>query len=136
MLSLVLVLFHLPRIQKLHYQQNDADAAEIGRMLTFWGFFYISIRLWLAGLLNRYFPALHVFRYDCIGILLIYPGTEVSKYPGTPFTTLLPHPSNFIVLCILSVTKGCISDFGFASGTELIAKTCTDHSGRGRLMVE
>lgn len=94
-------------------------------MFTIWGFFCMFIPLLLAGILNKYFPVLQVFRYSCIGILPIY--------LATPFTTLLPHPANFIALCILFAAKGCIADFGFVSGTILIARTCKIDNGRGRI---
>ncbi|TEY60788.1 hypothetical protein BOTCAL_0176g00150 [Botryotinia calthae] len=103
-----------------------SDTTEIGLMFTIFGFFCMFIPLLLVGIINRYFPVLRVFQYSCsIGILPIY--------FATPFTTLLPNPANFIVLSILFALKGCICDFGFISGSILVARSCKIDNGRGRV---
>ncbi|ESZ99382.1 hypothetical protein SBOR_0252 [Sclerotinia borealis F-4128] len=103
-----------------------SDTAEIGLMFTIFGCFCMFIPILLVNVLNKHFSVLHVFRYSCsLGVLPIY--------IATPFTALLPHPANFIVLSILFAAKGCMADFGFISGSILIARTCKFDNGRGRI---
>ena len=105
---------------------QHTDTTEIGLVFTIFGFFCMFIPLLLVGILNRYFPVLRVFQYSCsVGILPIY--------FATPFTTLLPNPANFIVLSILFALKGCICDFGYISGSILVARSCKIDNGRGKV---
>ncbi|KAI9646901.1 hypothetical protein NHQ30_004901 [Ciborinia camelliae] len=112
--------------RKFSVLKRKTDTSEIGLMFTIFGLFCMFIPLLLFSLLNKYFPVLRIFRYSCsLGVLPIY--------LATPFTALLPHPANFIVLSILFAAKGCISDFGYISGSVLIARTCKIDNGRGRV---
>ncbi|PQE16539.1 MFS transporter protein [Rutstroemia sp. NJR-2017a BBW] len=102
-----------------------SDVKEISLMFTIYGGACMFVPLLITPVLTRYFSVRQVFRTSCTTVILIY--------IATPFTVLLPRPTNFVVLSILLVLKGFINDFAFSTGSVLIQRSCKLEMGRGRL---
>jgi MFS family permease len=124
-ISALPIAFNSRNLIPIRLIEVKIDIKEISLMFTIYGGACMFVPLLITPVLTNYFSVRQVFRTSCTAVILIY--------FATPFTTLLPRPTNFIVLSILLVLKGFITDFAFSTGSVLLQRSCKFEMGRGRL---